>query len=47
MQATIESNKQEIKSNRQESDDKMMILTEDSKTMLASTITSIMDQIKA
>ena len=38
MQAAIEYNKQEIKANKQDSDDKMMNLTEDFKPMLASTI---------
>ena len=35
VQATIEANKKEIKSNKQDSDDKMMKLTEDFKAMLA------------
>ena len=45
MQATIDANKQDIKFTNQESDEKMMKLTEDFKAMLASTIKSIMDQI--
>ena len=45
MQATIEANKKEMKSNKQDSDEKMMKLTEDIKEILASTITSMMDQI--
>ena len=45
MQATIKSNKQEIKSNKQDSDEKMMNLTEDFKAILASSITSMMDHI--
>ena len=45
MQDTIEANNQEMKTNNQDSDEKMMKLTEDFKAMLASTIKSIMDQI--
>ena len=45
MQATIKDNKQEMKSNKQDSDEKIMKLKEDFKAMLASTITSMMDKI--
>ena len=45
MQATIETNKQDMRSNKQESDKKMMNTTEDFKSMLTSTITSMMDRI--
>ena len=45
MQATIESNKQDMKYNKQEYDDKKMKFTEDFKAMLASSITSIKYQI--
>ena len=41
MQASIEDNKQEMKSNKQKSNERMMNLTEESKAMLAA----IMDQI--
>ena len=39
MQATIEDNKKEMKYNKQDSDDKIMKLTENFKVILASTIT--------
>ena len=39
MQATIEPKNQEIKVNKQYSNEKMMKLTEDFKAMLTSTIT--------
>ena len=42
MQATIESNKQEIKINKQDSDEKMTKFIEDFKAILGS----ITDQIK-
>ena len=45
MQATIETNKQDMKSNKQDSGDKMMKATEDFKAMLTSAITSMMDHI--
>ena len=45
MQATIESNKQEMEANKRDSDEKIMNLIEDFKSILESTITSIMDQI--
>ena len=45
MQATIDANKQDIKFTKQDSDEKMMNLTEDFKAMLTSTIKSKMDQI--
>ena len=45
MQAKIESNKQETKTNKQYSDEKMMNLTEKFKAMIESSITSIMDHI--
>ena len=45
MKSAIESNKQDIKAKNQDSDEKMMKLTEDFKPMLASYITSIIDQI--
>ena len=45
MQATIESNKQDMKTNEQECDEKMINLTEEFKSMLTSSITSMMDQI--
>ena len=45
MQSKIEVNKKDMKSNNQDSDEKMMKLTEDFKAMLASTITSMMNQI--
>ena len=44
MHATIEANKQDMKANKQDFDEKMMNLTEDFKLMLASTITSIIYQ---
>ena len=44
--AKIETNKQDMKPKKKYSDEKMMNLTEDFKSMLASTITSFMDQIK-
>ena len=46
VQATIEANKQYMKSKKQGSDKKMMKLIEDFKVMLASTTKSFMDQIK-
>ena len=45
MQSKIEVNKKDMKSNNQDSDEKMMKLTEYFKAMLASTITSMMNQI--
>ena len=45
MKAAIESSKQHMKSKKHDSDKKMMNITEDFKTMLASSITPIMDQI--
>ena len=36
MQSTIESNKQEMKANKQHSDEKMVKLAEDFKAMLAA-----------
>ena len=45
MQATIEANRQEIKANNKYSDEKMLKLAEDFKSMITSTITSIMDLI--
>ena len=45
MKAKIETNKQDLKANKQDSDEKMMNLTEYFKVMLTSTITSLMDQI--
>ena len=42
---TIEVNKQNMKSNKQEYDEKLIKLIEDFKEMLASTITSMMDHI--
>ena len=44
-QAKIGANKQEIKSNRQESDEKMTNLTEEIKPMLASSTTPITNNI--
>ena len=41
MQAAIEANKQQMKNNKQDSDEKMMKLTEDFKAVIASSITSI------
>ena len=41
MQVAIWSNKQEMKANKQDSDEKMMKLTEDFKAVIASSITSI------
>ena len=38
MKVTIEANKQDIKDNKQDSDEKMMKLTEDFKQIIASTI---------
>ena len=46
MQATIEANKQDMRSNKKDYDEKMMNLTEDFKAMIESTITSMMDHIK-
>ena len=45
LQSTIESNKQDMKSNKQESDEKMMNLTEYLKAMIESTITSTVGQM--
>ena len=45
MQAKIETNKQYMKTNKQDSDEKMMKLTEYFKAMLTSTIVSMMDHI--
>ena len=45
MQAAIESNKQDMKPNKQDYEEKIMKLTEDFKEMLASSMTSISDQI--
>ena len=47
IQPTIEAKNQEMKANRQNSDDKMMKLTENFKTILASSITSIADNFNA
>ena len=43
MQDVIEFNKQDMKTNTQDSDAKMMKITEDFKEMLASSTTSIMN----
>ena len=45
MQATIETNKQEMKPNKQYPDDKIMKVTEYVKAMIISTFTSMMDHI--
>ena len=47
MQDAIKSNKQDIKPNKQNSSGKMMKLTKKFKTINASSITSIPDQINA
>ena len=45
MQAKIEPNKQDMEEKKQESEEKTMKITENFKATLASTITSMMDQI--
>ena len=45
MQDVIEFNKKDMKTNKQYFDEKMMNITEDFKEMLASSTTSIMNQI--
>ena len=45
IQATIEANNQEMKTNKNESDEIMMKITENFKAMLSETITSMMDQV--
>ena len=45
VQDSIEENKQDIKSNKKDSDEKIMKLAEDFKVILTSPITSITDQI--
>ena len=45
--AVIEANKQGLKSNKQDSDGKIMNITEYFKSMLSSPITSITDKIKS
>ena len=45
MQATIEVNKQNMKSNKQDYDEKLIKLVEYFKEILASTITSMMDHV--
>ena len=47
IQAAIEDKKKYMKSNKKDSDEKIMRLIEDFKSMLASSITSITDQINA
>ena len=43
MQGSIEANNQEMKSNKQYSDDKMIKVTSDFKSIITSAITSMMD----
>ena len=45
MQDIIEANKEEMKSNKQDYDEKIMNLTEYFEELLTSTITSLMDDI--
>ena len=45
MQGKIEANKQDMKSNKKDSDKKMMKLTEDFKAIFASIITSMTENI--
>ena len=45
LQAAIEPNKQEIKATNHDSDNKMMKIKEDSKSMLKSAVISMMDNI--
>ena len=45
MQVPIEANKQDMKFNKQDFDDKIMKFTEDFKAILESSVTSIMGHI--
>ena len=45
MQLNIEANEQDMKSNQQDSDEEMMKLTASLKEMIASTVTTTMDQM--